>query len=305
MKRSSDVGAGAVLCLLLALLPGCSMKKMAVNSLGNALAEGGSVYATDDDPELVGQAVPFGLKTMEALLQESPRHKGLLFAAAAGFTQYAFSYVQVEADYVEDDDFTRAREQRLRARNLYLRARDYGLRGLDAYFPRFLQRLRQDAGEILARARKKHVRLLYWTGLAWFGAIAVDKSDPELTADQSVAESLLRRALELDPGWDYGSIHEFYIAWEGRGEAVGGSFERAREHFEQAVHFSRGQRVSPFVTMAENVAVAQQSRGHFQELLRKALDVDTDAVPELRLANLVYQKRARWLLARIDDLFVE
>ncbi|PYQ47942.1 MAG: hypothetical protein DMF78_22480, partial [Acidobacteria bacterium] len=33
--------------------------------------------------------------------------------------------------------------------------------------------------------------------------------------------------------------------------------------------------------------------------------VDVDAVPDMRLANLVYQKRARWLLGRADDLFVE
>jgi hypothetical protein len=33
--------------------------------------------------------------------------------------------------------------------------------------------------------------------------------------------------------------------------------------------------------------------------------VNVDTAPEYRLANLVAQRRARWLLSRIDSLFVE
>src|SRR6266851_5262281 len=43
----------AVALLTLALLPACSIKHFAVNALGNALAEGGSSYARDADPDLV------------------------------------------------------------------------------------------------------------------------------------------------------------------------------------------------------------------------------------------------------------
>ena len=34
-------------------------------------------YASDDDPELVGDALPFALKTIEGLSRATPRHKGL------------------------------------------------------------------------------------------------------------------------------------------------------------------------------------------------------------------------------------
>src|SRR6266550_3621879 len=77
---------------------GCSIKRFAVNQVGNALAGGGTTFSSDDDPELVKAAVPFSLKLMETLLAESPRHKGLLFAAASGFTQYAFAFVQQDAE---------------------------------------------------------------------------------------------------------------------------------------------------------------------------------------------------------------
>src|SRR5262245_5144138 len=90
--------------LLLTLVTRCSIKTMAVNKIGNALAAGGSTFASDDDPELVKSAVPFSLKLMESLLAENPRHKGLLFATASGFTQYAFAFVQQEADELEERD---------------------------------------------------------------------------------------------------------------------------------------------------------------------------------------------------------
>src|SRR5437870_3948635 len=104
---------------------GCSIKRFAVNQVGNALAGGGTTFAADDDPELIKAAVPFSLKLMETLLAESPRHKGLLQAASSGFTQYAYAFVQEDADEMEDKDFAAATEMRVRAKRLYLRARNY------------------------------------------------------------------------------------------------------------------------------------------------------------------------------------
>ena len=297
--------AGVALLAAMAALPACSIKRIAVNALGNALAEGGSVYARDDDPELVWEAVPFGLKTVEGLLEESPRHKGLLFAAASGFVQYAYAHVQQEADFVEARDLARATELRSRARRLYLRALGYGFRGLEVDLPGLRERLRGEGAPALARTRKEHVPLLYWTGLAWFAAISVSKDDSELTADQAQAEALMRRALALDEGYDRGALHDFFISWEGRGEAVGGSFDRARVHLERAEALTGGRRVSALVNFAETVSVARQDRPEFERLLRQALAIDPGALPDMRLSNLVYQKRARWLLGRADELFVE
>ena len=134
MRRVFSPWTQAV-ALLALLLPGCSIKKLAVNSLGNALAQGSSTYAEDDDPELVKGAIPFGLKTVESLLAESPRHRGLLYAAASGFTQYAYAFVQQEADLIEERDLARATTLRGRARRLYRRALEYGFRGLEVDFP--------------------------------------------------------------------------------------------------------------------------------------------------------------------------
>src|SRR6184192_2520700 len=134
---------------------GCSIKRFAVNQVGNALAGGGTTFAADDDPELVKSALPFSLKLVESLLAESPRHKGLLQAASSGFTQYAYAFVQEDAEELEPNDFEASEEMKARARKLYLRARNYGLRGLVVAHPRFDAALRQDPKKAVRVASAK------------------------------------------------------------------------------------------------------------------------------------------------------
>jgi predicted anti-sigma-YlaC factor YlaD len=297
-----------ILILLMGILAltGCSLKRMAINSLGDALAGGSSVYATDDDPDLVGAALPFGLKTIESLLVESPHHKGLLLAATSGFTQYAYVFVQTEADFIEDTDFARATALRERAGRLYRRAVGYGLRGLEEVEPAVLQSLRADPGAALKRFQKADVGQLYWTALAWGAAISLNKTDTELGANLPVVEALMKRALELDEGFELGAIHDFFIVYEGgRPAAAGGSIERARENLRRAVQLSGGRRGAPLASFAETVDVALQDRAEFETLLKQVLAIDVNALPEQRLANVIAQRRARWLLGRMDRLFLE
>ncbi len=295
----------AGVCLVGLTLSGCSIKMMAVNTLGNALSEGASGFATDDDPELIRDATPFALKTIESLITQSPRHRGLLTSACSGFTQYAYAFVQMQADYIEDQDLDRATAMRARAKKLYLRAFDYGLRSIEVDVPGFRQRLRQDPDATLARLDRKHVAVLYWTGAAWAAAFAVDKTDSELSSDQTLMEKIERRALALNEAWDLGSIHDFFISWEAGHAGAGGSIKAAREHFERAKKLSAGKRVAPYVSLAEGVAVAEQNKKEFQQLLNDALAIDVNVAPDYRLANVISQRRARWLLSRLDELFAE
>ena len=278
---------------------------MAINKVGDALADTGTNFASDDDPELVGQAVPFGLKTMEGLLQSAPRHKGLLLAASSGFVQYAYGWVQLEGDMVEARDLARATELRARARKLYLRARDYGLRGLEVDFPGLRDALGRDPKAALARTRREHVPLLYWSAMGWAGAMALKVNDSDVSADQPIVEALARRALDLDPCWGLGSIHEFFISWEAGRSSIGGSIERAREHFEKDLACAQGRRAFPYLTYGESVCVTKQDKAQFKELMEKALAIDTSRPDDQRLANLLAQKRARWQLGRMDELFIE
>ena len=296
------LGTAALLC---ALLAGCSIRKMAVNKLGNGLASGGTVFASDDDPELVKAAVPFSLKLMESLLAENPRHEGLLFATASGFTQYAFAFVQQDADEMEDKDAAAAETMRQRARRLYLRARNYGLRGLALTHPNFEKELRQNPKSAVRAAKRSDVSLLYWTAVSWGAAIALSKDDPQLIAEVPQVEALIDRALELDETWNEGALHGFLVSYEmARQGAAGDAAERSRLHFARAMELAGGQQAGPLVSFAEAVCVQKQDVKQFESLLNQALAINADARPNSRLVNLIMQRRARWLLSKKEDLFL-
>jgi predicted anti-sigma-YlaC factor YlaD len=40
-------------------------------------------------------------------------------------------------------------------------------------------------------------------------------------------------------------------------------------------------------------------------MLNRALAIDPDQTPSVRLAYIATQERARWLLGRVDELFLE
>ena len=295
----------SILILAACFLLACSPRSYVVSRLADAASSGGDVFARDDDPELVRDAVPFALKSMESLLDSSPDHKGLLTALCKGFTQYAAAFVREDAEESEDPAARRAGMER--ARRLFLRAKEYGMRGLSVGREGFTAALSGNPVGASERVGAEDVPLLYWTGAAWSLAVSTSSDDPSLLADLPRIEALMRRALALDDGYDAGAIHEFFVAFEGgRPEAMGGSIERARHHMERAMELSAGKKVSPLVTFAETVSVRTQDRKGFLDLLDRALAFDArSAAPEYRTGNLVSQRRARWLKGRADDLFLD
>ncbi len=100
---------------------------------------------------------------------------------------------------------------------MYLRARDYGLRGLEVDFPGLRQALARDPKAALARTRKEHVPLLYWTAMGWGGAMSLKVNDSEVSVDQPTVEALARqtdaRVTDARP-WVVSSRR--FMCWEPR-----------------------------------------------------------------------------------------
>lgn len=284
------------------LISGCSIKKVVVNSIGDALSGGGSVWMSDNDPELIKEALPFGLKTNESLLEVSPEHLGLLEATAQGFAAYAY-LLKEEADREEKEDLRRARKLRARSSKLFLRARDYALRGLDIRHPGFSEGLKKDRRGTLTQADEEDVGLLYWAGASWAGALSVAKDNLTLVAELPIAGAMVQCVLKIDDAHGDGAAHEFFVAYEaGR---PGGSMADAREHYERALELSGGGRASVYLALAESVSVSEQNVKEFRAMLTRAGVIDPEANPESRLLNIIAQQRASWLEERIPDLFLE
>ena len=292
--------------LVAVLATGCSVKRFAVNRVGDALAGSGTTFASDDDPDLIQAAVPFSLKLIESVLAEKPDNAGLLIASARGFTLYAYAFVQQDAEKTAEHDLARAEELRARSRKLYSRAKAYALRALSLRHPAIEDALRADPARALADTTPDDAPSLYWTAASWGALIAISKDRPEIIADQPIVEALIDRVLALDESFDSGAVHTLLISYEpSRLGARSGWEARSRAHFERAVAESDHALAAPFVALAESVSLQKQDRREFDALLESALAIDVDAHPAWRLQNLVSQDRARWLLSRQDELFVE
>ncbi|MDH5720467.1 MAG: TRAP transporter TatT component family protein [Spirochaetia bacterium] len=286
----------------LALLIGCSLKKMTANMVADSLTGESLAFVSDEDPELIKEALPFGLKTYESLLETTPEHEGLLLSAAMGFTSYAY-LLNNEADEIDSLDYKKAKHLRKRSSRLFLRGRNYAMRGIELKHKNFSEDLIKKKKEILAETDKEEAAFLYWAGVSWAGAISADKGNAKLIADLPVAGALVERVLKLDDTFDEGAAYEFLIAYEAARPQ--GDLKLAREYYEKALNLSGGQRASVYLNLAESVSVKEQNMVEFNKLIDLALAVKTEEYPKYRLVNTISQNRAIWLKKNISNLFFE
>jgi TRAP transporter T-component len=292
--------AVAIACLL---LPACSPKQIGLGRMAAALSDTARAYSTDDDPEFVRLAAPSTLKMVEMVLDQQPRHEGLLLTACSGFTQYAYAFLQVDAELAPPQDAARAEELRTRARSMYLRARDYCWRALESRHPALRAAFGKDPRKAVDVLQAVDVPAMYWLSVSWGGELGLAANQLLRLPDLVGIRVLLARAVVLNEAWDAGALHEALIALDGMSPLLGGSAARAREHFERAVALSEGHSAFAYVTLASTVSVSARDRAEFERLLRAALAIDLNARPSLRLANLIAQRRARALLTQTQRLF--
>lgn len=316
MKNRSFTWWGPLLLGAL-LLPSCSINKWAVYKVADALSSGGGggAFTRDNDPELVAEALPFAMKMYESLLDSAPDHPQLLLTTGSAFISYANAFLQTPAGMLPDDQYERKQQMLQRARNLYLRGRDYVLRAIKIRHKDFEQYLKLDPTRLTGAAlvasaplqamKKEDVPYLWWAGAGWMAAFSTNPFDMRLALSREQAVALLQRALQLDESFMQGALHEFFVSYYGSLPAsAGGSEEKARFHFQRALELSGGRNASTYLALATTVVVAKQDQKEFRELLEKALAINPDETPDNRLANVINQRKARWLLEHIGDFFL-
>jgi len=297
--------APLLLCVGVACSPSHFILKSAADSLADS--SGPSAFARDEDPEFVRDAVPFALETMETLGLKLPDHVGIRVAMAAGYTQYGYAFVQQPVELGGDLSSAQGKAALSRASRFYLRARGHGLDGMKIARGVTLEELRgPEAGRTaaLAQFEKEDAALLYWTLLPWAAAISLNKRDLELVGDVPVIAALLDRALALDESFDQGALHEFAITFDAA-RPEGTTPDKQKAHFERARALAKGEKISALVTYAEAVLGPSQDKKGYQALLNEAADYDVDQ-PKARngrLANVLSQRRAKFLLAHQGDVF--
>lgn len=312
MSLSHSMGKAASLLLValtIGVLSACSIEDFAVRKISDMLSASGGdslVFTGEEDPELLGDALPFALKVYEILLERDPENTDLLLTTGQAFMLYAYAFVLTPAEMLPEESYEQSLQMKARAKKLFLRGRGYVLDALEIRHPGFRSAMNgEEWRAAIAATTEEDMPYLYWTGSAWLGAFSADSFDMELMVSLPRAVGLLDRVYEMEPDYDNGGLHELYVSYYGSlPESMGGGEDKARYHFERALELTQGNKAGTYVALATAVTVPKQDYGEFKELLGKALAVDLDAAASYRLQNVLSQRKAEWLLEHADDYFL-
>jgi predicted anti-sigma-YlaC factor YlaD len=279
-----------------------------MNLVADALTGEGSsdVFTGDQDPQLVGDAIPFAIKMYESLLSASPDHQGLMLTTGSLFIMYANAFVQGPAEMLPRSEWEEREAALIRSKQLYLRGYGMLYDALDKKFPGFKQATVEKGSlqPILIKCKKEDVSLLYWAVAGGLSAYSIDVLDYELSSHIQEWSAMIHRAYELDPDYSGAALDEFFILfYASLPELLGGDLERAEYHYKLALEKTKGNSAGAYVSYAQSVCVPAQDYDTFKDCLEKAVSINPDADVSTRLVNIITQQKARWLLDNAWTLF--
>ncbi len=280
------------LLLLILLLSGCSLQKLAIRSTTGIFQYGVEALYDETDLPLAEQATASNLKLLEGLHKADPGNLDILVLLTQGYGSYSLGFIEDESPG--------------RAKVFYLRARDYGfmaLRMTDAYkdsIPEkeslFIDRLQ--------KIKVEDVPSLFWTGFAWAGWINLSKDDPQAIFDLGKVKAIMNRVIELDEDFFYGAAHLFFGSIYGSlPRMLGGSPEKAKEHFEKCLEISNDRFMLAYVYLARYYAQPMLDEALFDKYLKIVLAAPADVIPENKLITAIAKDKARKLIIKKEELF--
>ncbi|MDR2730139.1 MAG: TRAP transporter TatT component family protein, partial [Treponema sp.] len=220
------------------VLASCSINKIAINAVSDALTGEGSsdVFTGDPDPELVGDALPFAIKMYEALLSSNPNHQGLINTTGSLFIMYANAFVAGPAEQLPRSQYQERLDAVERAKKMYLRGNELLYRGLELKYPGFKDAFKNDnLPVILAKMKKADIPALYWAAAGGLSAYSLNPLDMDLGVRITEFLALVERAYILDPDYNSGALDDFlFLFYASVPQALGGDPKKAEIYYQRS-----------------------------------------------------------------------
>ncbi len=292
MIRSKFCFSISFLLLFSVFLGGCGLAKL-------------SRIQGESDLTVVESTLAGNLGTLERISKLGSA--GILVSTARACSSYAgFLEDRMEEAQMAGDEETAA-EMRTQAIDYYVRAEGYAFKVLAKSHIAFRTPRTVDIPtfeKALKRISKKQVEPLFWAAYAIGRGISLQKDDPMQIIDLSRVELMMRRVLELDETFYYGSAHLFYTVYYGdRSTSIGGDPEKAKEHIERVDEINDGKFLMSKYYLARYYALPIQDAKLYKQALQEVLDAPMDIYPGEEAATSLAKSRSKRWLDQIDMLF--
>ena len=304
-----------ILFLLVSLVfSSCSMKKMAVKAVSNALSGSGDSSAMfpltgETDLVLMNDFFPTALKMYEIILSQDPEHAGMNEMTGMLYVMYANAFVQSPAELLPLEKFTEQNQEYIRAKYHYLKGFKFVLHGLDVLYPGFEESFySEDASaflSILSSVKKDNVSALYWCASGLLGAFSLEPLDTTVIKCVPNAVSMLEYGTKLDDGYGDGSIWSVLCAFYASAPvSMGGGTDKALAAYDKAAKYADGKSASLYNTYAVSFCIPNQDGDGFDKALNSSLSINPDDEPNSRLMTVLAQRKSKWLLEHKDDYII-
>ncbi len=282
--------------LLLLLLPiflgGCGLAKL-------------SSIQKESNLVVVETTLANNLKGLERIAKIG--NTGLIVKTARAHSSYSGFLEDKMEDAEIAGDFETADEMRSQAIAHYARSEEYAFKALAKSDKTFKQARTVKIAEFekaLQKLKKKQVEPLFWAAYAMARGISLQKDDPMQVIDLARVELMMRRVLELDETFYFGSAHLFYAVYYGdRSPAIGGDPEKAKESIDKVDKLNDGKFLMTKFYLARYYAYPKQDVKLYKQALQEVIDAPEDIYPGEEAATALAKSRAKRWLAQADMLF--
>ena len=219
--------------------------------------------------------------------------------------EYAYGVLMEEGDRLVDQDYSKSMKYYKKANEQFLQAKKSSILLLSDRYPDFKGWMRKEHKIIFD---KDDVNDMYWLSASIAGSIQSSRgSNPYELINIPLIGRLLKNAISLDPNWRNGALYSAMMSYSAvRPDLSGkGLVDTVDYYFEKALQLSDSLDASIYVGYAESIHKPNQEKKEFEEKLNFVIEMDINKNKNNKINNLISKRRAKWLLSKTNDYFLE
>ena len=218
--------------------------------------------------------------------------------------EYGFGIIMEQASRLIDEDYSQAMAKYKQANKIFAEARDSGILIISKKYPNFKKWLNKEAS---IDFNADDMNDIYWLAASIGGCISSSRGNPFELINLPNVGRLLRTGIDINPEWENGSFYSAMISFTTTRSDLNEIMLRdsVDYYFDKAVLYSDGKDAGPYLTYAESIHKPFQERKNFVDKLNYVINMENKPNNEFELTNLLAKSRAKWLLARTDEYFLE